>query len=204
MKYPVHFSCFRCSVCTNADIICSCKLCSRGGAMLHLPWQLFLLLLSRASTYSISYIYICEVPQAKCVTLYGRIQAQCISVEINNDSIARKLCSLFSTLVLYFGPMKVGEEKSHFRELRTLGDVLGCFSSLNMRASFYSFHSSCFINLLLSFQDLRRDHRRVTEVGRDHRKSLAGTSIICYRKLSPATSRSLEPCSCPFRSLTSL
>lgn len=89
----------------------------------------------------------------KCVTFCGRIQAQCVSVEITSDGIARNFCSLFS---IYFSPMKVGEEKSHSRELKSLHDVLGCFYPLSMRASFSSFHSSNFVNLLLSFQDFKK------------------------------------------------
>lgn len=92
----------------------------------------------------------------RCVTCCGRIQAQCVSVEITSDGIARNLCSLFSTTVLYFGPKKVGEEKSHSRVLKSLDDILGCFYSLSMRVSFSSFHRSCCVNLLLSLQDFKK------------------------------------------------
>lgn len=111
------------------------------------------------------------MPQVKCVAFCGRIQEQCISGEITSDSNARSLRSLFSTMVLYFGPMKVGEEKSHSRELKRLDDVLGCFYSLSMRASFSSFTVPVLLICSFNSRTLRRDCRRVSEVGRDHWRS---------------------------------
>lgn len=154
------------------------------------------------------------MPQAKCVSFCGRIQAQCITVEITSDGIARKICSLFSTMVLYFAPMKAGEEKSHSRVLKSLDDVLGCFYSLSMRASFSSFHSSCFVHSLLSFQDFKKRPQRSHWswlVGRLLEITLlAPQSFVsgsCHQQLPDhlcccPSSRSLTPLESPMRTGT--
>lgn len=161
MKYPVHF-CIRCSVCINA-VANYAVTCCRGCPMLHIttPHPPLLPpppcpLLPHHGIHLFCKLYICEVPWAKCVIFCGRSHAQCISVEITSDGIARNFCSLFNTMVLYFGPMKVGKEKSDSRQLKTLHDVLGCFYPLSTTASFSTFHSSRFVNLLLSFQDCKK------------------------------------------------
>lgn len=152
MKYPVHFFVYQmhCLYKCSCDIYCH-MLQGRSSASLAItnfpspPLQ---------GIPSISYIYVKCLKQS--VSHSVEEFKHNVYLEITSDCTARNFCSLFSTMVLYFHPMKVGEEKSHPRKLKSLDDVLGCFYSLSMRASFSSFHSSGFINLLLSFQDFKK------------------------------------------------